>query len=65
MSNEILWNFKTTCEKLQISEHGLRWRIRKRQIPFIKIGEGRGKIYFSPVDLESWIMSRKINMVKE
>lgn len=57
MSDKRLLNFHDVVDKFSIKPWGLRWRIRLRQIPFVKIGRS---IYFDPLDLEHWIETHKI-----
>ena len=57
MSEEKLLDFKTVVERYHFKPWGLRWRIRLRQIPFVKLGRS---IYFDPDDLEAWIEKHKI-----
>jgi predicted DNA-binding transcriptional regulator AlpA len=57
MNDKRLLNFNEVVEKFSFKPWGLRWRIRLRQIPFVKIGRS---IYFDPLDLEEWIEKHKI-----
>lgn len=52
-----LWDFQETRERLKKTEQGMRWLIRTRQIPIVKIGR---RIYFDPEDIRKWINSNKI-----
>lgn len=61
MSEELLWNFETARQALGMTENALRWRIRTRSIPgIVKIGRGRGKIYFRPDALKNWVKKNTI-----
>jgi hypothetical protein len=51
----LLWNFPRTARELGWTESALRGRVRRRQIPFIKIGQ---TLYFSPDKLKAWLESR-------
>jgi hypothetical protein len=35
-----------------------------RKIPFIRTGKGGGRLLFDVVDLENWLISKKIEMRK-
>ncbi len=59
---ELLWDFEQTRKKLQKTRWGLRWLIRTRQIPIVRIG--RGRIYFDPREIEAWINRNKIPEVR-
>lgn len=52
-----LLNFKEVVEKYSFKPWGLRWRIRIRAIPFVKLGKS---IFFDPEDLEKWIRQHKV-----
>ncbi|MDA2920645.1 helix-turn-helix domain-containing protein [Desulfobacterota bacterium AH_259_B03_O07] len=60
MFEKKLLNFQDVVEIYSIKPLGLRWLIRTRQIPFVRLGTGRGRIYYDPVDLDSWIKKSKI-----
>jgi hypothetical protein len=60
MGDKKLLNFQDVVERFSIKPWGLRWLIRTRQIPLVRIGTGRGKIYFDPLDLEEWVETHKI-----
>ncbi len=60
MIEKKLLNFHDVVERYSIKPLGLRWLIRTRQIPFVRLGTGRGRLYFDPVDLDLWINERKI-----
>jgi len=62
MENELLWNFKQTCTKLNKSPWGLRWLVRKRGIEIVKIGR---KIYFDPESVRAFIEKNKIPAVEK
>lgn len=55
-----LLNFKEVVQRYSFKPWGLRWLIRTRAIPIVRIGTGRGRIYFDPEDLERWKNNRKI-----
>lgn len=43
------------AEYLGMTEDQLRGLVYRRQIPFVKIGEGRGSLYFDVRQLDRWI----------
>lgn len=49
---ELLWDFETARKKLGKSVHGMRWLIRKRGVPLVRI---QNRIYFSPSAIQKWI----------
>lgn len=57
MQEALLWDFEKTREMINKSTWGLRWLIRTRAIPIVRIGR---KIYFDPEDLKKWIEENKI-----
>lgn len=58
--NQLLWDLDEASKQLKKSKWGIRWLVRARRIPFVRIGEGKGKIYFDPSELKNWIESQKI-----
>lgn len=60
MADELLWNFEETRRQLGKTTWGLRWLVRLREIPVVRIGRGRGKIYFDPADVRAYIERNKI-----
>ncbi len=64
MNEERLLDFNTVVKRYSFKPWGLRWLIRTRKIPIVRIGTGRGKIYFDPQDLEKWIESHKIEPIE-
>jgi len=64
MSVEKLLTFDEVVERYKIKKWGLRHLIRQRTIPIVRIGTGRGRIYFDPTDLDNWINENKIKIVK-
>ncbi len=60
-----LLDFKEVVRRYSFKPWGLRWLIRTRQIPLVRLGTGRGKIYFDLQDLEQWIESHKIQPVEK
>lgn len=63
MDEELLWDFEKTRKKLHKTRWGLRWLVRTRQVPFLRLGKKR--IYFDPKDIKEWINRQKIKCVKE
>lgn len=59
MEQELLWDFPTTCRQLKKTVEGLRWLVRTRRIPIVRVGNGRGRIYFSPEEVRAWIEKQK------
>lgn len=60
LERELLWDFETTRKQLKKTPWGLRWLIRLRVLPIVRIGKGRGKIYFDPEDIKAYIQKQKI-----
>lgn len=58
MTQERLLNFNDVVVRYKFSPHSLRWLIRTRQIPIVRIGKKR--IYFDPEDLGRWISKGKV-----
>jgi len=54
---ELLWTFQETRKRLKKSEYGLRWLVRTRDIPIVKIGN---RIYFRPEEILKWIEQKSI-----
>jgi len=62
MHFEQLWNLNQLLEHYPgLSYHGVRWLIRNRRIPIIKIGK---RIYFDPQEVEIWKNSQKIEPIE-
>lgn len=57
-----LLNFKEVCRLYSFTPNGLRWLIRCKSIPFVKV---RARIYFDPADLDIWISNLKDSSTKE
>jgi hypothetical protein len=60
MDTELLWSFEDTRKRLKKTKWGLRWLIRLHALPIVRIGKGRGKIYFDPEDVKAYIQKQKI-----
>lgn len=58
---ELLWDFEETRKQIKKSVHGLRWLIRNRAIPIVKIGN---RIYFRPEEVKEWIKEHSIPAIK-
>lgn len=56
-----LVNRAGAAEYLGLSEDVIRGLVYRRQIPFVKIGEGRGRLYFDVRDLDRWIAEHKVS----
>ena len=55
MSEEKLLTFQEVVERYKFKPGGLRWLMRTGGIDgMVRIGKGRGRIYFDPIDLERW-----------
>jgi len=54
---ELLWDFEETRKKIRKSVHGMRWLIRNRAIPIVRIGN---RIYFRPEHIIKWIDEHSI-----
>jgi len=62
MQEEILWDINKLMENCPALKHwGIRWLIRTRQIPIVKIGR---RIFFDPEDISAWIEDHKIPVQK-
>jgi len=61
MSEKKLLSFNDVVEQYSFRPWGLRWRIRNRTVPFVKLGKS---IYFDPNDLDAWIQENKISEIK-
>ena len=55
--NELLWDFEETRKQIKKSVHGMRWLIRQRAIPLVRIGN---RIYFRPDEIKKWIDEHSI-----
>jgi len=62
MEEQLLWNFEQACKKLNKTPWGLRWLVRTRNVPIVRIGR---KIYFDPVEIKKWIDQQKIPVQTE
>ena len=54
---QLLWNFEETRRQLKKSVHGMRWLIRRRAIPIVRIGN---RIYFQPEEIRKWVLEHSI-----
>jgi len=54
---QLLWDFNETRKQIKRSEYGMRWLIRQRAIPIVKIGN---RIYFRPEEIRDWIKKHSI-----
>jgi len=65
MSKERLLDKKTVIERYHFNKWQLEHMIRTRTAPgMIRIGSGRGRIFFDPVELDKYIEERRIPMHK-
>jgi len=65
MSNERLLDKKTVMQRYHFNKWGLEHLIRTRAISgMVRIGNGRGRIFFDPVELDKYIEERRIPMQK-
>lgn len=61
MSEDKLLVKKEVCEYLRIASATLDRLIRDKEIPFIKLGKGRGsKVLFRKSDIDNFLESRKV-----
>ena len=59
MQEDKLWNLNQLLEHYPaFKEHGIRWQIRLRKIPIVRIGR---RIYFDPMEINRWIEGNKIH----
>lgn len=55
-------NFKEAVEKYGFKPWGLRWMVRKRLIPFVKIGR---RIYFIVEKVDLWLEKHSVDVELE
>jgi len=61
MNSDKLWDIHQLAKNCPaFSVNSIRWLIRTRRIPLVKIGK---RIYFDPVEIHNWIQSKKIDVV--
>jgi hypothetical protein len=53
--NRILLDFPHAARWLDMSRPALRARVRRRQVPFIKLGR---RVYFNVEQLRAWLMEQ-------
>jgi len=62
-NQEKLLDKKSVIERYHINKWSLEYLIRTRAIGgMVRIGSGKGRIFFDPVELEKYIESRRIPM---
>lgn len=54
---QLLWDFEEVRMKLGKSVHSMRWLIRTRAVPIVRI---QNRIYFSPSAILKWIDEHSI-----
>ena len=57
MKEVLLWDLEQTRKKLGKSVHSMRWLVRKRAVPLVRI---QNRIYFSPSAISKWIDEHSI-----
>jgi len=63
MTEPQLWDLKQLLKHYPaFKEWGVRWLIRNRRIPIVRIGSRR--IFFDPEDIKNWIDSQKVEPVQ-
>jgi len=55
--SNLLWDFDEARKQIKKSVHGMRWLIRQRAIPIVRI---RNRIYFRPEAIKRWIDENSI-----
>lgn len=65
MSIEKLLTFDEVLERYKFKYWGLKNLVRKRAVPFVRVGVGRGRIFFDPSDLDIWIEKNKVKQFKK
>lgn len=55
-----LLKIDAAADHLGLSRDQLRGLVYRRQIPFVKIGEGRGQLFFDVQQLDRWISEHTI-----
>jgi hypothetical protein len=60
-----LLDFNEVVKRYSFKPWGLRWLMRTRAIDgMVRVGNGRGRIYFDPIVLEQWIKRHTIPTAK-
>jgi hypothetical protein len=54
----ILLDVRRGSRALSMTEDALRHRVRRRQIPFVRIGS---RIYFEPERLRAWVAQQQVS----
>jgi len=54
---QLLWDFEETRKKLGKSVHSMRWLVRTRGVPIVRI---QNRIYFRPDEIIKWIDEHSI-----
>ena len=63
MTEPQLWDLKQLLKHYPaFKEWGVRWLIRNRRIPIVRIGSRR--IFFDPEDIKNWIDSQKVEPIQ-
>ena len=59
MNDEKLWDLHQLLENYPaLKYHGVRWLVRNRRIPIVKIGK---RVYFEPSSIQIWVNEHKVN----
>lgn len=57
---EKLWDIDQLIKNYPaLKKWGVRWRVRMRTIPIVKIGR---RVYFDPVEIAKWVDRNKIHI---
>jgi len=61
IEDEKLLDKETVMRRYHLKKWSLEWLIRTRKIDgIVRLGKGKGRIYFDPADLETWIEKNKL-----
>ncbi len=63
MIDPILINLQEAKKLLSLTENNIRWLIRTRRIPFVRVGERR--IFFDPDELREWRDKNRVPTIRK
>ncbi|MDA2920335.1 helix-turn-helix domain-containing protein [Desulfobacterota bacterium AH_259_B03_O07] len=61
--NESLISFDEVLKRYSFTTNQLRWLLRARNIPFVRVGLRR--IFFDPEELRAWVEQNKVRPINE
>jgi hypothetical protein len=53
-----LRTIRQSFKQLGLTEEGLRQRIRRGQIPYVRLGNGHGRIYVVPEQVRAFLLAQ-------